>query len=286
MKTNLILDLSNLVWITKYSTMKGNSPFSRELIIHDFLLQIRALEMKYKADGILVACDERNLWRKEIYPEYKGQRDKKRDPHYEEVRGIMDELKDFFNNFTKIPAISVPRNEADDVIAIASRISTQKNVIVSSDKDFIQLINDKTILYSPPLRAERETKDKEFELFEKCIRGDSGDNVFSAYPRVRTKVLEAVWGDELAMANLFETKRKIDGRKVGEVYEFNKSLIDLDMIPQDHQDTISDKIIEEVSNGSKFNYLGMLRFFGQNNLKKLAKQEQKFSKMFNKGFIL
>lgn len=287
MKTNLILDLSNLVWITKYHTMKNGSLFSKELIMHEFLVFMNSLAVKYKVDGLLVACDEKTPWRKDIYPEYKANRIKKRDPHYEDVKKIMNDLKDFFNIYTRIPAVSVPRAEADDIIAIATKISPQRNVIVSSDKDFIQLINDNTSLYSPTLRGERTTENKEYELFEKCIRGDKGDNIFSAYPRVRTKVLKAVWGDSLAMANLFETKRKVDDRKVGEVYELNKSLIDLELIPRVYHDKITNEIITRVSDpNTKFNQLGMLRFFGRNNLRNLAKQEQKFSKLFKKRFII
>ena len=83
-----------------------------------------------------------------------------------------------------------------------------------------------------------------------------------------------------------ETKRKIDGRRVGEVYDINKKLIDLTKIPSDIQDNIEAEIRCNASGYSKYNQLQMLKFFGENNLINVAKDEKKYANIFKKEFIL
>jgi len=286
-KSNLVVDLSNLAWISRYSLVKNNE-LTKELILHGIISLIKVTAINYRVDGILVACDSRTNWRKDIYPEYKGNRDKEKDEYFIDVVDAIQLAEEFFNTCTNIPAIKVDNAEADDIIAIAAKTSKQKTVILSSDKDFIQLLDNKTRLYSPTQKCERKTNDKYFHLFEKCIRGDHGDNIHSAYPRVRTKRLQEVWGDKLKMANLMEEKRKIDGKKVGDFYEFNKKLIDLDQIPQDIQHSICTQLSTIPNSGShgKYAHQKILRYLGKNNLRKIAKEERMFSSIFKKKYVV
>jgi len=285
MQKNLVIDLSNLVWITRYSK-NIKEDFTKDVLMHGVFNAIKFISMDYKPDGILIACDSPNVWRKDLYEGYKAHRDDLRDDKYEEVKQVIIELGNFFKNNTSIPAISVKKAEADDIIAVATRISTQNNIIVSNDKDFIQLINDKTKLYSPTTREERTTQNKDFELFEKCIRGDAGDNIPSAFPRVRKTKLEEAYKDPLIMVNLMETKRKLDGKRVSDVFDFNKKLIDLSKIPKDIYNTIENEIRNNANGYSKYNQLKVLKFFGDNNLINVAKDEKKYASLFKKRFLL
>lgn len=285
---NLIVDLSNLAWISRYSLVKGNDTLTTELIFSGILNIMKLCGGKYKANGVLVACDSQNNWRKDIYPQYKGNRDKEKDQYYPNVIEAIKLTEEFLNTCTSIPAIYVPRAEADDIIAISSKRSSIDTVIVSSDKDFIQLLDDKTRLYSPTLKNERTTTNKDFDLFEKCIRGDRGDNILSAYPYVKKKKLEFAWNDKLMMANLMEEKRKVDGKKVGDCFEFNKKLIDFNAIPQDIQNMIVSRLddLSDPSSFGKYSHLKILQFLGKNSLKKIAKEERSYSSIFKKRYIL
>ena len=286
--TNVIFDLSNIAWIARHANLNKDEPFTRELLMYSVLNMIKFISLDYKATGILIACDASNGWRYDIYPQYKAQRDESRDEFYDEVKSVMNDLMIFFNTCTSIPAVKVARAEADDIIGVASKISPHDTVIVSSDKDFIQLIDHKTKLYSPPLRAERTTSDRDYELFLKCIRGDTGDNIHSAYPRVRETFLVKAWNDKNEMVNLMETKRKIDGVRVGDAYKLNRSLIDLNLIPK----YIETNIIVELNKASigegysSYSQLKTLQFLGQNNLKKIADELSVYNNLFKKRFCL
>jgi hypothetical protein len=240
------------------------------------------MAMKFKVDGMMIACDEKRVWRYDLFPEYKGNRDKLRDPYYDEVKEVMIELKDFFNSCTSVPALSVERCEADDIIAHVAQNTQHKLIIGSSDRDFVQLINEDIRLYSPMQREERTTKNKEFELFEKCIRGDRGDNIQSAFPNVRKDRLIRAFEDKTEMLNLMESTNK-NGQKVGDVYRFNKRLIDLTLQPKYIKDALESSINNLHMN--RYNNVKMLKFIGQHDLKGLSREFMRNNHIFKKHFI-
>lgn len=268
MKTNTIIDISNITHVVRHSLFKKNDTFSKSLLLGAVIDLVVNVSKKYSADGILIAGDSKNVWRKDIYPEYKGHRKDLRDEYHHLVIECISDLQDFFDNYTNIPYISVERAEADDVIAVACQTNKHNNVIISSDKDFVQLLNERTRLYSPTLKGERTSENSKLDLFVKCIRGDAGDNIMSAYPRVRTKVLESAWDDVYKMSNLLETKRK-DGKVVGEVFELNQTLIDLTCQPKYIRDNIYDRLVN--MNSGSFDHIKVLKFFGEHGLKEMAK---------------
>lgn len=289
MKTNIIIDLSNLVWCLRYAEFNDKNnieKFAKALLIQKSIEAIDWAAKKYSADGILVACDSKHVWRKNIYPEYKGNRDKETDLYYEDVIAAMEAIQDILQTCTDISVVSVPHAEADDIIAVASRISpSTKTVISSSDKDFIQLTGPNVILYSPVQKKERVVEDTDFELFVKCIRGDTGDNIPSAYPRVRMTRLQKAWSDSLEMISIMETVLP-DGSKVGDKYNFNRELIDLSRIPIEVKADIEQAIMDEVQRPSHFNTLKMMQYLGKNDLKEFAKSIKSGSDFYKKRFII
>lgn len=284
MKTNVIIDLSNLTFITHFSLLKKNSTFLQGYLIFQTINFIKIIAKKYKADGVLIACDSPNVWRRDIYPEYKANRKETRDPYYEDVKDAMIRIKDFFNECTSVPAVSVDRAEADDIIAsVAQNSPDVKTVIISSDKDFIQLLsNENVTLYSPSQKAERTSLDVGFDLFEKCIRGDNGDNIKSAFPRVRKTVLESAWHDSYKMMNLLESTTK-EGKVVKDAYFFNKNLIDLSLQPEYIKLNISNTLENLTIN--KYNGTKVLKFIGRNDMKHVAKDFLKNRDIFRKHYI-
>jgi len=282
MKTNVIVDLSNVTFVTHFSLLKKIKNFNKNYLIFRTINFIKLISKKYKADGVLIACDSPNVWRRDIYPDYKANRKESRDPYYEDVKDAMIQVKDFFNEQTSIPALSVERCEADDIIAVATQESDMRTVIISSDKDFKQLLNENVILYSPSQKTERTCDDVGYDLFEKCIRGDNGDNVKSAYPRVRATVLHAAWEDEYKMINLLESTTK-EGKKVKDGYRFNKKLIDLSLQPDYVRLNISNALKNLTIN--KYNGTKVLRFIGKHDMKGIADEFLKHKEIFRKHYI-
>lgn len=270
---NLLVDLNNVVFFTRHMKIKSpassrrKETFVAEKIFKDSLQFIVKKANEFKASAVCIACDSSKVWRKAIYPDYKGEKDYS-DPYYEETLEAANMLKQFFRDCTNVSVLEVPHCEADDIIAVAAQevANDCEIIIMSSDKDFIQLISPSVRLYSPS-QGWRESSDPKFDLFVKCIRGDYNDFIPSAYPRVWMKTLEEAWNDDLKMLNLMETVRK-DGVKVADAYNFNKSLIDLSQQPSHIRNAIVNEINAPVQR--KFGELKIVKWLSDHNLKKYA----------------
>jgi 5'-3' exonuclease len=285
---NLIVDLSNIIWMIYFADKtkhKKNKQFLKEYLFQETVKHITSATQKHACAGVLIACDSPHVWRKEYYPLYKANRIEEKKIDFEEVMGAIEDMKFFFNNHTNIPAIYVDSAEADDIVAIASWMTKKNSLILSGDKDFIQLIGPTTRLHSPSLKRDRKSDNPAFDLFVKCIRGDHGDNVESAFPRVREVRLKKAWEDDIEMMNLMETILP-DGRKVADLYQRNKRLIDLKEIPDWLVENIKQTIKTRLKEPHHYNYLDVMQYLSKNNLKEFAKDVSTISKTFKKTFLL
>jgi len=151
--------------------------------IYGFLSTVLMLKHKFQPSEIVVAWDGgRAAWRKELYPEYKGNRERK-----ESLNVFFDQLK-IIREICKSLNVKTYWNfgcEADDLIAleiIKNRSENFQTIVYSSDEDFAQLVNEQTFLVSPATNEKNdvlgklECNAKEF-LYSKCIAGDSSDNI-------------------------------------------------------------------------------------------------------------
>ena len=173
--------------------------------------------------------------RKNIIPEYKSNRNTSRITKHELFDNLEEEDDSKINQIVRIiqylktlpvKTVSLPTVEADDIIAyLSSTLPTKPEdrvFIVSSDKDYLQLISDKVIVYRP-IEKEYYTTDTVKEKFNitphnfllyKLLMGDSSDGVtgikglgakglFKRFPELATQDLSF---DDLI--NLAETKLK------------------------------------------------------------------------------
>lgn len=267
---NLIVDTNNVVYIIRHAKIKTPKNLAKkekmvaEFIFKESLAYILSFAKLQKIDSIIIACESGDVWRKDIFPDYKGNRNHAEDPYYEDIKKAIGLLRDFFSNYTAGYVLEVQRCEADDIIAVIAQETTGnvENYILSSDKDFIQLSNNKTFIYSPHKKDWINSNDPHYDLFFKCIRGDSGDNIRPAFPRVRATVLEEAWGDKYKMMNLLESTTK-EGKVVEEALEFNMKLIDLTRQPDDLRQKIKDTILNfEPSKYSQLAAMKVLRDHG------------------------
>jgi len=196
MKTSLIVDGLNLFtrhYIANPSTNKNGESVGG---ITGTLVAISSLAERFSPDRIVVVWESGGSPRKRaIFKDYKsGRKPQKLNRYYGEDipntienRNVQISVLISLMSYLPIVQIYVPDCEADDVIGYLCkyRLSDQRKVIVSSDKDFYQLLDKKTIIYSPTWKkfvSFQEVREKfkisaENFCLGKSICGDSSDNI-------------------------------------------------------------------------------------------------------------
>lgn len=297
-KNILVIDTTNAVFRIAAQNMKyAKGEFSAPLAIHALLLMLKKYFTSHKPDKIYFTFEGKNNWRKSYtqssealtYQKYKGNRVV--DKTMENVIDIIIEFQALLEKATTCITLHHHLCEGDDLIAGVTQYHAAQGdntTIISSDKDFIQLLQHKGVkLYDPLSSSFRTCDDVEFFIFEKCIRGDSGDNVISAYPRVRsTKLKEAMVNDYVKTEILNHTWNiTIGGEektyRVGDLFEENKKLLILDSQPQYVKDAIFTHIVEQNGLDKKYDNFEMIKFLTRNNMNNVLKSVSDFIPMFN-----
>ena len=273
----------------------------------------------------IVWCMEGKSWRKSVYPEYKLNRVvarlAKTEREQEDGKLMLAAFDDFCKYITEktnITSLRCPIAEADDLIAKWIHDHPDDNhVIISSDSDFNQLLAPNVIIYNGPqkyiltdsgyydekgkLIVDKKTKKPkevvppDYYLFFKCIRGDSTDNIFSAYPGVRENGTKNKVGIREAFEdrsdkgfkwNNFMLQRWTDHngeeKVVKDTYAMNRLLIDLTAQP-DYVKEALDKTISEALDKEPVTNVGIhfMKFCAKWDLKRLTDSAQDFGNMFN-----
>jgi 5'-3' exonuclease len=266
---NLLVDINNIAFATRFAKIKTpknrrhKEKFVTESLVREMFSWVINIAHANKCTGLVIARDSKNVWRRDIYPLYKAGSTSDEDVYYSEILAAADMLCDYVKHHTAGYVVAAERCEADDVIAVWCQESDTPSLIMSTDKDYVQLVNENVKLYSPVQKVFREPEDAQYELFLKCIRGDKNDNIRSAFPRVRETVLKAAWGDDYKLLNLLETVKK-DGTKVADSFELNQKLIDLSMQPQEIRDSIVSAIEQFVP--SSYSMFDTQKYFKDHNL--------------------
>lgn len=305
----LIVDTSNLLFRVAAANNKHNSGSVEDLAglaMHASLNTLKSFYRKVQPDQVALAFEGTDNWRKAYTRseacvskrQYKANRvkDDSMVPFFE----LIKSFESLARQHTSLVCLSHPRLEGDDVIAGYAQYYSEKGdevIILSGDKDFIQLLNLPGVSLMNPDDGKLRGTDKKtgeridpvYFIFEKCIRGDAGDNVMSAYPRVRSTKIEAAFKDEYARTNLFnETWEFVDpstGEKrtlrVGDLFTENQLLMDLSRQPDDIRQLITQTIEHEVVHHGQFSYFHFMRFCSKYGLKKIADDAQYFIELFS-----
>ena len=270
----ILLDL-NQVCISNLMAQLGNhtnTHMDEELLRHMVLNTIRSLKTKFKDWGeLVICCDDKKVWRKDIFPYYKANRKKARDESeldwgliFNTLNKIKQEIKDNF----PYRVIQVTGAEADDVIGtLAPRLSASERVLIlSSDADFKQLQKyDNVKQYNPMLGIYVTSKHPTKDLKEKIIRGDKGDGIPSILsaddvfvagrrqPPISKKKLD-VWLENSPKDCLSEEEYRN--------YIRNDTLINFDNIPT----AIKENIIKEYDESKPSTKQKLYKYFVENKL--------------------
>lgn len=221
-----LFDLSNLMYLAAYRVdLDQPERLMIEEVIRQAELYMRQLFRNLNSEKVLFCCDSHHYWRRDIYPEYKGHREE----NALKIR-VKKALKLYKEKHSKL-CVEVEGCEGDDVVRAATQYLPGHKIIVSSDKDFVQLMSASVALFDPKSRTYRtKPNNVAFDLFLKCIRGDRIDSIPSAYPRIHQSKLRKAFESEKALNKILDT-RLATGEKVRDLYFRNKELIDLSCVP-------------------------------------------------------
>jgi hypothetical protein len=268
--------------LTFQRELKGNEAEVKNLIRHVTLSTIKSYKKKYGKDfgQIVICCDGRKYWRKEVFEHYKASRKKNRDASDLDWKLIFDTLSEMREDLAKYfpyKVVHVERAEADDVIAVLSKWAqeneltqvglveeAQKVLILSSDKDFKQLqLNWDVKQWSPMQKKYVTGSKKEITewMTEHIAKGDSGDgipNVLSTddvfVKGERQKVMSAKRLEEFLDKGK-DACRNDDERRN---WDRNKRLVDFSYIPEDVEKEIVDAYLSSKPNGDKMTIMNYL----------------------------
>lgn len=263
----------------------GNKDFSEDLIRHMVLNTLKATKQRFKDYGdLVICCDDKNYWRKDVFPYYKASRKKSREESsldwntiFSTLDTIKKELKEYFPYYV----LQIDRAEADDIIGtLVERYgnSDEKVMIISGDKDFSQLQRYKNVdQYSPITKKFIKVEDPMSYLYEHVIRGDGGDgipNILSQDDSFVSKIRQKPLTKKKVSVMIEDMNRGVipfDG-EVKRNYLRNIALIDLARIPENVREQILDQYLNfNLNDRSK-----LMNYFIKFKLKNLMSDLQEF----------
>jgi 5'-3' exonuclease len=322
MATYVLVDTANTFFRARH-VVRGSIDDKVGMAFHITLNSIKKAHTDFNADHV-VFCLEGRSWRKDYYEPYKRNRQETRDamsPSQQEEDKIFwemfDEFKDFVSNKTNCSVLRHPQLEADDLIAgWVQAHPNDDHVIISTDGDFAQLIAPNVRQYNGVSNTtithegyfddkgrpvvDKKTKepkpapDPAFMLFEKCMRGDTSDNVFSAYPGVRKKGTKNKVGLIEAFAykdtkgynwNNMMLQRWVDHNgdehRVLDDYNRNVTLCDLSAQPADIREIINNTIAEVETKEIQQVGIKLMKFCAKHDMQKIADNVQIYAEALN-----
>jgi 5'-3' exonuclease len=327
-QTYALIDTANTFFRARHVASR-NSTLEEKIgmALHLTLASVNQTVRKYGIDHV-VFCLEGRSWRKDVYGPYKRNRIvdamSVTEAEKEENEMFWDTYAKFTQYISEKTNVSVLRHEraeADDMIARFIHLHpNDTHYIISTDGDYAQLISKNVMQYNGVTNElitlegylkesgkpviDKKTKepklleDPEYGLFKKIIRGDSGDNVFSAFPGCREQGTK----NKVGIREAFEDRHKMgfqynnfmlqrytdhDGNevRVKDAFERNKMLIDLKAQPQEIKDAVDQRIRESVRI-TTIPQVGLhfMKFCGRYELTKISEQAETYSKWLNSPY--
>jgi 5'-3' exonuclease len=250
----MILIDFNQVAISNLMEQIGSSKTAVEegLVRHMILNTIRTYVKKFKnshGPEVVIACDNKKYWRREIFPHYKAGRKKIRDSSGHDWNTIfecLNKIREELKQYSPYKVIDVDTCEADDIIAVLTmRYSVHEKVmILSSDKDFAQLQKFPNVeQYSPILKKYIKEPLPAFQLKQLIIRGDKGDgipNILSMDSVFVTGGRQKPITEAKIIKWMNQEPTEFCNEEMFRNYTRNEMLIDLTKIPENLKQSIID----------------------------------------------
>jgi len=320
----LLVDTANMFFRARHVASKGTDSWGKlGLSLHITFNALIKSWRTHKPDHVIF-CLEARSWRKNYASTYKRNRQETKDAmsktQAEEDKMFWetyDELVKWLANNTNASVARCDDAEADDLIARWIALHpTDQHIICSTDSDFYQLLADNVTIENgvtnqlitlegffdekgkpvidKKTKQHKRINDPKWVLFEKIMRGDPTDNVFSAYPGVRTKgsskkigLLEAyadkdskgfAWNN--MMLQRWTDHEGIEHR-VLDCYEKNRTLIDLSAQPLDIQSKIDEYLNNLESKNVSMIGAKFLKFCGKFELERMSQNAQAIAEILS-----
>ena len=288
----IIVDLNQIMISNLMVQLNGRNAeaLSEDLVRHMVLNSLRAHNKKFRKQygEMVIACDSKNVWRREVFPNYKAGRKANRaksEHDWDAIFSILHNIKDEIKTFLPYKVIEIETAEADDIIATLIKKTKRviapehkKNVLIlSGDKDFIQLHGPNVKQYNPVLnKFVGKGEDPSIYIKEHIFKGDrsdgipnilSDDNVFVEGRRQRPLSKKKInnWVNDVFFYTHFTEEEEKN-------YNRNRKLIDLSCIPQELEDKINNEF-NDVKVASRDKILG---YFINKKLKTLIEVIDEF----------
>jgi len=316
--TYILVDTANTFFRARH-VIRGDADTKLGMAFHITLNSIKKAWQDFDGSHV-VFCLEGRSWRKDYYEPYKRNRQETRDKmtvkESEEDKlfwEAFDHFKDFITEKTNCTVLHHPQLEADDLIAGWVQSHPDDNhAIISTDGDFAQLVAPNVRQYNgvtntvithegyftdkgKPVIDKKTGEPKpapnpQWQLFEKCMRGDTSDNVFSAYPGVRKKgtrnkvgLLEAFADKDTKGYNwnnlMLQRWVDHDGveHRVLEDYNRNVVLCDLSAQPNDIKEIITTTIANNKTKNISQVGLRLMKFCATWDLQRVSENAQLYA---------
>lgn len=322
--TFILVDTANTFFRARH-VIRGDTSEKVGMAFHIVFNSIKKAWKDFNGSHVVFALEGRS-WRKDHYAPYKRNRSDARaalSPREAEEDRVFwetfDQFKDFIINKTNCTVLHNPQLEADDLIAgFIQQHPNHNHVIISTDGDFAQLIRPNVRQYNgisgittthegyfdekgkPVIdKKSKEIKpapNPEWLLFEKCMRGDTTDNIFSAYPGVREKGTKNKVGLREAFDdrnnkgynwNNLMLQRWVDHEgqehRVREDYERNRLLCDLNAQPAEIRSAIQATINSEIEKNKHISQVGirLLKLCSEYSLQRISDNIDSYAQPLN-----
>lgn len=321
----VLIDTANMFFRARHSAFRASDTWTRlGFALHVTLMAANKVAQRFQADHVIFALEGRS-WRKDYYKPYKANRAVARaamtESEQEEDRlfwETYDNLTKYLSTKTNCSVIRHENAEADDIIARWIALHPQDHhTIVSSDTDFVQLLSDNVNQYNgitdelltvkgifdakgqtvidKKTKQPKTVPEPKWLLFEKCMRGDPSDNIFSAFPGVRTRGTKNRVGLEEAFQDRDKkgfnwnnlmlqrwTDHEGQEHRVLDDYERNCRLVDLTQQPDEIKHKIDSAICQQISHkdvgqvGVRF-----MQFCGKYELNKCSDNAEQIGRWLN-----
>ena len=269
------------------SSRSGTNTLEPGLMKHMVLNTLRHYRQKFGEEygELVICCDDKNYWRRDLFPYYKLHRKKQREESpfdwnslFEQLNEMREDLREHF----PYRVLQVERCEADDIIAtLCHKFGTflgadRKILILSSDKDFVQLQKYSNVDQFSPIHKKflREANPHKF-IRQHIMKGDKGDGIPNFLSDddciINSKRQKPIRATKLETWIEQEDNEQFD-EKMLRGFKRNEALINLDMIPLEYQNKIL-QLFEGYENNDRSK---MFNYFVKNKLKNLMNSIQEF----------
>jgi 5'-3' exonuclease len=325
-----LIDTANTFFRARHVASRNSDPEEKAAFaLHLTLASVNQVVRNHKIDHVVFMLEGRSF-RKDLYEPYKKNRivDSLSQTQDEVDENAMfwstyETFTTFLKEKTNCSVLRHEQAEADDLIARFIHLHPDDtHYIISTDSDYVQLISENVLQYNGVTNElitlngyfkdsgkpviDKKTKEPklledtpEYLLFKKIIRGDAGDNVFTAYPRAPEKGSKNRIGIREAFDdrdnqgfkwNNFMLQKWIDHNGVEvcvrDAYNRNRMLIDLTAQPEDMKQKFDQRIRETVRvNTTPQVGVHFMRFCGKHNLEKISQNAEAYAKWLNTPYI-